>query len=199
MEGNMGKTSNINDYAGIAPIDFLKSKLGRDVSLNELLLLDSIIETYEFEEGVINLFIEQVLKMNNNKFSRGFALKVAGQWDLCHFSTFSEASDYAEKEMEKYYQLQRRDNFGFVRELSANEKDIVNRLYYKSSFNEDILDVVISYCMKINDGFIISWFVNRLIEFLEMHNVEDKEEAEILLDYFHKKYVINFGLEKAVK
>lgn len=196
LEENMEKTSKINDYVGVAPIDFLKSKLGREVSLNELLLLDYIVETYEFEVGVTNLFVEQVLKMNNNKFSRGFTLKVAGQWDICNFSTFTAAEEYAEKELEKYYQLQRRDNFGIVRELTTNEKEIVNRLYYKSSFDDAILDLAISYCMKINDGYIISWFVNRIIEYLEAHSVEDKEEAQMLLDYFHKTHVVNFGFEQ---
>lgn len=191
----MGK-SEINDYVGVAPIDFLKAKLDREVTLNELLLIDHIIETYDFEVGIANLFIEQVLKMNNNKFSRGFALKVAGEWDECHFSSISEARKYAKEEFKKFVQLQRRDNFGEVRELTTHEKEIVNRLYYKCTLDNDILDIAISYCMKINDGYIISWFMNRLIEFFEAHNVQDRDGAQILLNYFHEKYVLNFGLEK---
>ena len=192
--GNMVK-STINEYVGVAPIDFLKMKLEREVNLNELLLLDHIIEAFDFEAGIANLFIEQVLKMNNNKFSRGFALKVAGEWDELHFNSLSEAQKYAEEEYEKFVQLQKRDNFGIIRELTNNEKEIVNRLYYKSSLNDDILDIAISYCMKINDGHIISWFINRLIEFFEVHDAQNKDEAQLLLNIFHKKYVVNFGIE----
>lgn len=189
-----GKMDRVNDYVTLTPIEFLKSKLDLEITLNEILLLEYLTEFYNFKEGIVNLLVEQVLKMNNNKLTRGFTLKVANEWDSCNFESLGKAQEYASAEYEKFVQLQKRNNFGEIRELTLKEKEIVNRIFYKSSLDEEILDSVISYCMKINDGYIISWFINRVIEFLISHNVTDKQEANQLLNDFHEKYVLSFGI-----
>ena len=188
----------LNGYKSVAPIEFLKSKMGREATLNEILLLDYLLDTYKFSPGILNMLIEQVLKLNNHKFSRGFTIKVANEWSEQRITSLIKAEEYAKKEYEKFLQLQKRDNFGEIRELTVKEKEIVNRIYYKSSLNEEILDLVISYCMKINDGYIISWFINRSVEFLENHHVENRVDAQALLHKFHQKYVLNFGRETYV-
>lgn len=182
----------------MAPIEFLKNKMGREATLNEILLLDYLLDTYKFSPGILNMLVEQVLKLNNHKFSRGFTIKVANEWSEQSITSLIKAEEYAKKEYEKFLQLQKRDNFGEIRELTDKEKEIVNRIYYKSSLDEEIIDLVISYCMKINDGYIISWFINRSVEFLENHHVENRVDAQALLHTFHQKYILNFGRETYV-
>lgn len=191
--------SRLNTYKEIASLDFLKKKLDRELKLTEILLLDYIVDTYAFPDGVTNLFVEQVLKMNNNKLTRGFTLKMANKWVACNFRSLRSAVQFADKDYHKFTQLQNRDNFGEVRELTLREKEIVNRILYKSSLDSETLDLVISYCMKINDGYIISWFINRVVDFLEIHDMETGKATQQLINDFHQKYVLYFGLDKEIE
>lgn len=193
------ENSRLNKYKEIAPRDFLKKKLARELTLTEILLLDYIVESYTFPDGVTNLFVEQILKMNNNKLTRGFTLKIANQWVAYDFRSLRSAIQFADKDYHKFTQLQKRDDFGEVRELTLREKEIVNRILYKSSLDNESLDLVISYCMKINDGYIISWFINRVVEFLELHNAETNQATKRLINDFHQKNVLHFGLDKEVE
>lgn len=185
------------EYINITPIEFYQKKLNREANLNELLIIEYINDHFDFPNDVTNLLIDQILKLNNFRLTRGFAIKLANQWHEKQLKTMEIATQHAKHEYEKFLQLQVRDNFGELRDLTLKEKEIVNRIFYKSTLEEAVLDEALSYCMKINDGYIISWFLNRVVEYLENHNVKDKNEAHTILNIFHQKFVLNFGNEKS--
>ena len=98
----IGDNSNIAKmiytFETISPYDFLKSKHNgneppkRDIELIEDLLIDNGLKP-----GVINVLIDYVLKINDNKLNRNFVETIAGQWSRKKIETVEEAMDYARK------------------------------------------------------------------------------------------------------
>ena len=51
--------------------------------------------------AVINVLVDYVLRINNNKLTKGFVEAIAGQWVRAGIKTASEAMAIAEKEHKK--------------------------------------------------------------------------------------------------
>lgn len=89
----------IYQFETTSPYDFLSSKYEyakptkTDLSLLEYLLID-----LNLNPGVVNVLIDYVLKINNNKLTRSFIEVIAGQWKRSKISTVEEAMNLAEKE-----------------------------------------------------------------------------------------------------
>ncbi len=99
---NSKKGKIIGVFENTTPRDFLESKYGgvtptsRDLKLLEMLLVD-----LELSPAVVNVLIDYVLKINNNKLSQNYIETVAGQWKRMDIKTAKEAMDLAEKEYKK--------------------------------------------------------------------------------------------------
>ena len=52
----------------------------------------------KMKPGVVNVLISYVLKVNNNKFTKGYVDSVASQWRRLNIETVPEAMELAEKE-----------------------------------------------------------------------------------------------------
>ena len=89
-------------FENTSPYDFLKSKYkdgnptSRDVKLIENLIMD-----LKLTPGVVNVLIDYVLKINNNKLNSAYVETIAGQWKRSNIETASEAMEFAEKEHKK--------------------------------------------------------------------------------------------------
>lgn len=99
---NSKKGRIIGVFENTSPRDFLESKYGgvhatsRDLKLLEMLLID-----LELPPAVVNVLIDYVLKVNNNKLSQNYIETIAGQWKRSGIKTAKEAMDLAEKEYRK--------------------------------------------------------------------------------------------------
>lgn len=101
-----GDTSNkgkmVYIFENTTPYDFLNSKYktgtptSRDLKLLEYLAID-----LSMPPAVINVLIDYVLKINNNKLTRAFVETIAGQWSRLGIKTASGAMNEAEKEYKK--------------------------------------------------------------------------------------------------
>lgn len=98
-----GDTSNkakmIYQFETTTPYDYLLSKYKNgkpsksDISVLEYLLLDMNLNA-----GVVNVLIDYVLKINNNKLTKNFVDAIASQWAKSKIETVEEAMNIAEKE-----------------------------------------------------------------------------------------------------
>lgn len=103
------KAKIIYQFETTTPYDFLLSKYNgarptkQDTAILEYLLLDM-----NLNPGVVNVLVDYVLKINNNKLTRSFVESIAGQWAKSKIETVESAMSFAEKEyknMKKYKQI----------------------------------------------------------------------------------------------
>lgn len=102
----VGDTSNrakaIYQFETTTPYDFLSSKYKKskptktDLKILEYLLLDMNLNA-----GVVNVLIDYVLKINDNKLNKNFIDAIASQWAKSKIETVEEAMNIAEKEYKK--------------------------------------------------------------------------------------------------
>ena len=93
------KAKIIYQFETTTPYDFLLSKYNgarptkQDTAILEYLLLDM-----NLNPGVVNVLVDYVLKINNNKLTRSFVESIAGQWAKSKIETVESAMSFAEKE-----------------------------------------------------------------------------------------------------
>lgn len=86
-----------------SPYDFLKMKNGNvEPTARELKLLEMLLIDMELKPAVVNVLIDYVLIVNNNKLTQAFVETIASQWKRCKVETALEAMDLAKKENKKY-------------------------------------------------------------------------------------------------
>ena len=89
-------------FENTTPYDFLKSKYKnnnptpRDLKLLEFLALD-----LSMPPAVINVLIDYVLRINDNKLNKAYIEAIAGQWTRLGIKTAKSAMEQAKKEYKK--------------------------------------------------------------------------------------------------
>lgn len=97
---NRGKMLYI--FENTSPYDFLRSKYhGVEPTNKDLQLLEYLAVDLELNPSVINVLIDYVLRINNNKLTRAFVETIAGQWKRMNIETAEKAMKTAEKEHKK--------------------------------------------------------------------------------------------------
>ena len=93
---NMAKM--IYTFETVSPYDFLKSKHnGGEPTKRDIDLLENLLIDYGLKPGVINVLVDYVLKINDNKLNRNYVESIAGTWARKKIETVEEAMDYARK------------------------------------------------------------------------------------------------------
>lgn len=89
-------------FESVHPYDFLRSKYKTgEPSLRDLKLIESLLVDLKMTPGVVNVLIAYVLKINNQKLSKGYIDTIAGQWKRLNIETVEEAMRISEKEHKK--------------------------------------------------------------------------------------------------
>ena len=89
----------IYQFETTSPYDFLSSKYeGAKPTKTELSLLEYLLIDLNLNPGVVNVLIDYVLKINNNKLTRAFVDTIAGQWKRNKIETVEDAMNLASKE-----------------------------------------------------------------------------------------------------
>lgn len=97
---NRGKMLYI--FENTSPYDFLRSKYhGIEPTSRDLHLLEYLAVDLELNPGVINVLIDYVLRINNNKLTKAYVETIAGQWKRMNIETAEKAMKTAEKEHKK--------------------------------------------------------------------------------------------------
>ncbi len=119
--GDISKRAKaIYNFETLSPYDFLTCKNNNvkpsktDLSILEMLLID-----YNLNPGVVNVLIDYVLKINNNKLVKNFIEVIAAQWKRSKIETVEEAMKIAEKE---YKSKQKITNYSSKNKKVLEEK-----------------------------------------------------------------------------
>ena len=70
-----------------------------------LQIIEDLMVKQKMKPGVVNVLISYVLKVNNNKFTRGYVESVASQWCRSNIETVEDAMAVAVKEHKKIKEL----------------------------------------------------------------------------------------------
>lgn len=93
------KSKLIYTFETTSPYDYLSGKnKGIKPSKHDLDILDILLLDYELNPGVVNVLIDYVLKINNNKLTKNYVLTIAQQWKRSNIKTVVEAMDICLKE-----------------------------------------------------------------------------------------------------
>ena len=92
----------IHMFETTSPYDFINSKYknGNPTS-SDLAIISYLLIDLNLKPGVVNVLIDYVLKINNNKLIKSFVEVIAAQWSKSGIETVEDAMNIAEKEYKK--------------------------------------------------------------------------------------------------
>ena len=86
----------IYTFESVDPYHFLKSKYnGVKPTSRDLNMLESLMNDLELKPAVVNVLIDYVLRINNNKLTKNFIETIAGQWKRLNIETAEDAMNQA--------------------------------------------------------------------------------------------------------
>ena len=89
-------------FESVHPYDFLRSKYKTgEPSIRDLKIIESLLVDQKMTPGVVNVLIDYVLKVNNQKLSKNYIDTIAGQLNRLHVETVEDAMRVTEKEHKK--------------------------------------------------------------------------------------------------
>lgn len=93
-------------FENTSPYHFLRGRSnGAKPSTRDLGILESLLNDFKLNPGVVNVLIDYVLKINNKKLTKNFLEAIASQWKRLNIETVEEAMKAAEKEYKKMKKL----------------------------------------------------------------------------------------------
>lgn len=92
----------IHMFETTSPHDFIcsKYKTGNPTS-SDLNIIAYLLTDLKLEPGVVNVLVDYVLKINNNKLIKSFVEVIAAQWSKSGIKTVEDAMNIAEEEYKK--------------------------------------------------------------------------------------------------
>ena len=97
---NRGKMLYV--FENTSPYDFLMGKnKGVKPNSRDLKLLEYLAVELNMKPAVINVLIDYVLRINDNKLNKNYVLAIAGEWVRSNIDTATKAMERAEKEHKK--------------------------------------------------------------------------------------------------
>ena len=82
----------------MTPYEFLSSKQDSKPTDKDMRIVEYLIAEQKLNPGVVNVLLDYVLKINNNKLVWKFVEQIAVQWKRSNIETVSDAVDFAQKE-----------------------------------------------------------------------------------------------------
>lgn len=94
------KAKLIYTFETTSPYEFLYSK-GSNPTKNDLKLLEYLLIDLNLKPGVVNVLVDFVLKINNNKLTKPYVETIASQWKRSNIEKVEDAMEFASKEYNK--------------------------------------------------------------------------------------------------
>lgn len=106
LKSNYNNRSNrdkmIYVFENTTPYDFLRGKYnGVKPTMRDLKLLEYLAVELQMKPAVINVLVDYVLRINDNKLNKSYVEAIAGQWIRSNILTAQQAMERAEKEHKK--------------------------------------------------------------------------------------------------
>ena len=101
---NSKKGRIIKVFENHTPYEFLRAKYkGAKPTSRDMKLLEMLLQDLKLNPAVINVLIDFILRIDNNKLVKSHVETIAGQWKRSGIETAEEAMQTAEKEYKKTY------------------------------------------------------------------------------------------------
>ena len=93
------KSKQIYTFETTSPYEFLMGKnKGVRPSKSELSLIEILLIDYNLTSGVVNVLMDYVLRINDNKLTKNYVITIANQWKRSNIKTVEEAMELCKKE-----------------------------------------------------------------------------------------------------
>ncbi len=112
----------IKVFENTTPYDFLASKSkGNSPTNHDLKIVEYLLVDVGLKPAVVNVLIDYVLKVNDNKFNQNFVETIAAQWVRSGIKTASDAMAMAEKHHKKYNKVTKEEKKKSIEPVWFNE------------------------------------------------------------------------------
>lgn len=91
----------ISIFETTTPIEFLESKQESKPTITDVETIEDLMINKGLTPGVVNVLIDYVLKINNNKLNKNFVEQIAVQWKRSNILTVSDAIEFAREEYDR--------------------------------------------------------------------------------------------------
>ena len=109
-------------FENTSPYKFLKGRSnGANPSVHDLNILESLLNEFKLNPGVVNVLVDYVLKINNKKLTKAFIETIAAQWKRLNIETVEDAMKTAEKEHKKINKAESTKKAGNIKEEKLPE------------------------------------------------------------------------------
>lgn len=89
-------------FKNVTPLDYLRSKYKTgEPPLSEVQIIEDLLVNQKMKPWVVNVLIYYVLRINNNKFTKGYVEKIASQWLRLNIETVEDAMEVCKSEQHK--------------------------------------------------------------------------------------------------
>ena len=105
------RSKMINLFETTSPYDFINSKYKNSNPTNsDLNIISYLLIDLNLKPGVVNVLVDYVLKINNNKLVKSFVEVIASQWSKSGIETVEGAMNIAEEEYKKRNKVKQKSN-----------------------------------------------------------------------------------------
>lgn len=102
LKDNSNRSKMIYMFETTSPYDFIHSKYKTgNPSNNDLKIIAYLMIDLDLKPGVVNVLLDYVLKINNNKLTKSYVETIASQWKKSNLETVEDAMNFAENEYKK--------------------------------------------------------------------------------------------------
>lgn len=125
------KSKLVYQFETISPYEYLTSKNGGvRPSVADLNIVSYLLVDLNMMPGVVNVLLDYILKINDNKLTRNFVETIASQWLKSNIKTVEDAMNIAGKEYKKRQK---------VTEIKAKpKKDVKKPNWFDKNINADV-------------------------------------------------------------
>jgi len=96
------RSKAISEFENLSPYDFLRSKYNDAMpTASDLSIIIYLLDDLNLKSGVVNVLIDYVLKINNNKLTKNFVSAIGAQWSKSKIETVEDAMKLAFHEYHK--------------------------------------------------------------------------------------------------
>ena len=124
---------------------YIQKNNNADPSSSELRILEMLLIDFNMNPGVVNVLIDYVLRINNNKLVKQFVESIASQWVRSNIETVEQAMKLAEKEYKNKKQIEKTTKkVEFVNEpewFNKNIKEKETTIEEQQSFEEKLKEL----------------------------------------------------------
>lgn len=123
------------------PYDFLKSKYkGVRPTERDMKILEMLVVDLKLNPAVVNVLIDYILKIQNNRLVKNYVEVVASEWKRAGLETAKEAMEYAEKSHKKMKKIKETKNVSVKKE--ENTPDWFNKNLKKEELEVETKEVL---------------------------------------------------------